>query len=165
MVVGVEFYGRKNITAYPAVRAAFKRALFVSAGVAVGNVEVARPDQQELCGVDTVNTGGYRRLDEDADSTADGYGGDGGYSFPGDDAMSDLTESQRMQLAFGTSNYSVVQDAVRAMWTEEEVRTVGEKFRKNTLASVANTNVFFSIVSNVPGKTCASRTSKFCVDF
>lgn len=142
VVVGVSFYGRKNITAYPEVRAAFKRALFVSAGVAVNNVQVALPNEEALCEVSTVNTGGYRRLD--------GIG-DGGYAFPADDALSELSESQRMQLSFGMTNYSDVQAAVQAMWTEEDVHTVGEKFRMKSLAQTPDTNVFFSIVSNVPG--------------
>lgn len=160
---GVQFYGRKNITAYPAVRAAFKRALFVSAGVAAGNIQIALPDQQDLCGVNTVNNGGYRRhlLLENNDSPGDGSGGDDGaggvgggdYEFSGDDALvTHMTESQRMQLMFGLSSYAEVQNAVMGFWSDEEKRAAGEKIRQKSLQEIPDTNVFFSIVNNVPGK-------------
>lgn len=140
VVFGVSFYGPRNITIDPLVRFAFQRALWVSAGIPYFNVEVALPDQASLCAgsVSTVNTGGFRRLVETG--------------LEDDLAMDQLIESeqtQRRQQIFGISDFSALRSAAFAELYQSSLRGSG----KDTLAIIPgapDTNVFFSLVSNVP---------------
>lgn len=137
MVFGVSFFGRYNVTADPRVRAAFQRALYVSAGVAYINSAVATPDQDKMCGVNVTNTGGFGRRALLA------------YEALSEAAVEQIAAAARRMEVFGESNFTVMQKHVNDL-----LREMGGNAGSFTTAETTpppDTNVYFSVVSNVEG--------------
>ena len=135
----VSFYGPRNITIDPLVRFAFQRALFVSAGIPYFNVEVALPDQKQLCGVNVTNEGGFRRALYETGSPEDLQ----------EDRIIEAEQATRRGEVFGITDFSELRSKAAAELHE----FAQSRHEKDTFAIIPNapdTNVYFSLVSNVP---------------
>lgn len=140
MVFEVGFYGPRNITLDPLVRFAFQRALFVSAGIPYFNVEVALPDQKQLCGVNTTNEGGFRRRALYESGSSEDLQ---------EDRIIEAEQATRRGEVFGITDFSELRSKAAAELHE----FAQHRPEKDILALIPNapdTNVYFSLVSNVP---------------
>jgi hypothetical protein len=169
VVFGVRFYGPRNITSDPLVRAAFQRALYVSAGVAYINSRVASPDDEQLCGVNMTNTGGFRRRLSDSESLVLGMTEEK----ESEDAREDREADLRRMQVFGVSDFTVMTHYVEEMFrVKDESRAdsgVASLARATPAPTTPDTNVYFSVISNVVGKSFLlvhpSRSDSFVLDF
>jgi hypothetical protein len=161
VVFGVRFYGPRNITTDPLVRAAFQRALYVSAGVAYINSRVASPDDEQLCGVNVTNTGGFRRrldfgeapgvaMDAWEDDTAE---------------IADAEADARRMQVFGVSDFTVMLHHVEEMFRVEEDSRVEPYARATRAPTTPDTNVYFSVISNVVGTNTSCMVALITVQY
>lgn len=134
------------------VRFAFQRALFVSAGIPYFNVEVALPDQETLCGsVNVVNTGGWvRRSLQDGEAEAEEQ------HSPEELSLERIIEAEqrtRRGEVFGVTDFAELRTQAAAA-LDKNSKTLRQSRTSMALRPDAvDTNVFFSLVSNVPGES------------
>lgn len=147
VVFGVKFYGPTNITDDPLVRFAFQRALFVSAGMPYFNTEVALPTQAKLCGVNVTNEGGFRRALSGSGADANAMSASSSLA-----RIIETEQTSRRQEVFGISDFNALrataQDGLDLYASSHPHPSKISLLRSNA----PDTNVFFSVVSNVIGK-------------
>lgn len=169
VVFGISFYGPRNITADVRVRDAVRRALYVSSGIDYGNSEVAGPDDTELCGVSSVNTGGFRRALTEEEALA-------GPALVSIEEYELAQEKARRMEVFGVSDYAVMLRQVEDWLGKDVANTASVVLPHGSLPAsilalktptprpvtappsgtpaptVPDTVIYFSVVSNVPRK-------------